>query len=211
MSTFDLPAALRRIRRAADLSQRELAERLGASKSAIARVERGHGGLDVRVLARAALLAGLRLALLDDQGGDVPGMSPEAVRDQGGRRFPAHLDTRHSDEGWWHGPHRYDRIQPSYTFDRDRGSRDGRRGRTGTPEDHQLPRPSDSPRERAAARRRDQLRRRAEDRERAFLAGEFRHLDDGFTCSCPPACDELDDRSGKPVHAPGCPCDCDVA
>ena len=45
----------------------------------------------------------------------------------------------------------------------------------------------------------------------AFLAGEFRHSTTAFTCSCPPACDELDDRSGKPVHAPGCACDCDVA
>jgi HTH-type transcriptional regulator/antitoxin HipB len=121
------------------------------------------------------------------------------------------LDTRYSDEAWWHGPHRYDREQPWYTFDRDRTTRDRYRQRNGTPDDHQLPQPGDSPQERAATRRQEYLRRRAEERQRAFLAGEFRHIDVSFTCSCPPRCDELDDRSGRPVHAPGCACGCDLA
>ena len=211
VSDFDLPGALRRIRRTADCSQRELAERMGMSKSAIAAVESGARDLTVRLLTGAASLAGLRLALLDGHGLEVDGMAQGAVRDEAGRRFPAHLDTRYGDEGWWHDAHHYGRPRPWYTFDRDRRTRDGRRERTGPPEDHQLPRPGDSPAERAERRRREGARMAAEDRERRFLAGEFRHIDVGFTCSCPPACDELDDRSGRPVHAPGCGCDCDVA
>ena len=41
MSDLDLAGSLRRIRRLADLSQRELAERSGISKSALAAAEAG--------------------------------------------------------------------------------------------------------------------------------------------------------------------------
>jgi HTH-type transcriptional regulator/antitoxin HipB len=211
VSAFDLPGAVRRIRRTADLSQRELAERLGVSKSSVARMEGGSCGLDARVLARAAELAELRLALLDASGNEVAEMTDAAVRDMAGRRFPAHLDTRYSEEEWWHGPHRYERTQPWYTFDRDRRIRDLYRVRAGTPPDHQLPQRGDSPHERAAARRRDHWRAETEERERAFLAGELSGIELTFECTCPPLCDELDDRSGKPVHAEGCPCHCDLA
>jgi transcriptional regulator with XRE-family HTH domain len=211
VSTFDLPGALRRIRRLADLSQRELAAAVGSSASAIGHAETGGRDLPVRLLAGMAGVAGLRLVLVDGQGDEVAPMSDAAVRDAVGRRFPAHLDTRYSDEGWWHDAHRYSRERPWYTFDRDRRTRDRYRRRDGTPDDHQQPQPADSPQERAAARRRDYLRRRAEERERAFLTGEFAGLDLRFDCTCPAACDDLDDRSGKPVHAPTCACDCDLA
>ena len=46
--------------------------------------------------------------------------------------------------------------------------------------------------------------------ERRSAAGELRPVED-FRCMCPAACDELDDRSGRPVHAPECACHCDVA
>ena len=174
----------------ADLSQRELADHCGVSQSMVARVENGHQDLAVRVLEVAARLAGLRLALLDDEGREVAGMAEDTVRDMGGRRFPAHLDTRYSDEGWWHGEHRYDREQPWYTFDRRRDLRNEYREWAGTPEDHQRPQPGDSPAQRALARRQERWRRRAEERERRFLAG---------------------DRSGKPVHAVACRCNCDLA
>ena len=211
VAPFDLPGALRRIRRTADLSQRELAARIGVSKSAVAAAESMAGGLDVRVLARSAELAGLRLALLDEHGGEVRPMAADTVRDLSGRRFPAHLDTGRSDEKRWLYEPRPDRPETWFTFARDRGGRDALRRRLGTPEDHHPLRPGDSPAERKAARRRDQLRRREEKRERAFLAGEFARIHLGFHCTCPAACDELDDRSGKPVHAPECVCDCDVA
>jgi transcriptional regulator with XRE-family HTH domain len=207
---FDLPGALRRIRRIADLSQRELAAAAGLSPSTIGQVETGRRDLPVRLLVELAAVAGLAVALVDDDGTLVPPMAGAAIRDMGNRRFPAHLDTRYSDEGWWHAPHRYDRDQPWYTFDRDRRTRDRYRRRNGFPDDHQLPRPGDSPQERSAARRRAAARARAEDTERRFLAGEFRHIDDTFTCSCPPRCDELDDGSGRPVHTEDCPCSCDL-
>ena len=119
--------------------------------------ERAAGPRRVGSSHAAAALAGLRLALLDGAGDEVAPMSDDAVADMGGRRFPAHLDTRHSDEGWWHGPHRYGREQPWYTFDRDRRMRDRTGARDGTPDDHQLPQPGDSPAERAEARRRERL------------------------------------------------------
>jgi HTH-type transcriptional regulator/antitoxin HipB len=206
---FDLSGALRRIRRRADLSQRELAAAVRLSPSAVAHAEAGTRDLPVAALTRAAALAGLRLTLVDAAGDECPPMSPDTVRDGGYRRFPAHLDTRYSDEGWWHGPHRYDRPQPWYTFDRDRRSRDASRASSGTPDDHQLPQPGDSPQERAAERRRAYWRRRAEERERRFLAGEFSGVGPGFVCDCPPGCDELD-VGERPVHVPGCPCSCDL-
>jgi transcriptional regulator with XRE-family HTH domain len=207
---FDLCGVLRRIRRTADLSQRELAATAGLSVSAVAHAEAGTRDLPSRALARAAEVAGLRLALLDAGGREVTGMDAGAVRDRAGRRFPAHLDTRYTDEGWWHDAHRYSRDRLWYTFDRDRGSRDRTRRRRGTPEDHQPPRPGDAPEDRAEARRLETWRERTAERERRFLAGELACVDVGFDCSCPPRCAELDDGSGPPVHAGDCVCRCDL-
>jgi HTH-type transcriptional regulator/antitoxin HipB len=207
---FDLCGALRRIRRLADLSQRQLAAAAALSPSAVAHAEAGTRDLPVSALARVAATAGLRLSLVDCDGHEIAGMSAETVRDMIGRRFPAHLDTRYSDDAWLHGPYRSDRQHPWYTFDRDRRARDGQRAREGPAADHQLPQYGDSPQARAAARRLEYLRAEAEERERAFLAGEFCGIDVAFECTCPPLCDELDDRSGKPVHAEACPCGCDL-
>jgi transcriptional regulator with XRE-family HTH domain len=207
---FDLCGALRRIRRTADLSQRELASAAGLSVSAVAHAEAGSRDLPVGALVRAAAAAGLRLALLDAEGREVPAMSGTSVRDSSLRRFPAHLDTRRSDENVWLYEPRRDRPETSFTFSRDRRSRDVARGVRGTPEDHHPDRPGDSPREREAARRREYWRERAAERERAFLAGELRHAAEPLDCACPAACEALDDYSGRPVHAPACPCRCDV-
>jgi HTH-type transcriptional regulator/antitoxin HipB len=209
MAAFDVSGALRRVRRTADLSQRQLAERCGVSQSVIARAERGLGDVPVGVLLRAAQLAGLRLALLDVRGDEVPGMADEAVRDQGGRRFPAHLDTRYGDIDWWHDEGRYNRERPWYTFDRVRETRDFWRGRLGTPDDHQQPQRGDSPAERKAARQRVAREERRRELDRLREAGELPEPEP-FSCTCPPACDELDDWSGRPVHAPDCPCGCDL-
>ncbi|MGY1812723.1 helix-turn-helix domain-containing protein [Blastococcus sp. SYSU D00820] len=211
MSELDLPGVLRRIRRAADLSQRELAERLGVSKSGVAAAESGTRGMDARALGRAAALAGLRLALLDAQGTEVPVMDGNAVRDMGDRRFPAHLDTRYGDEHWWHDDHHYGRPRPWYTFDRAREVRDAGRRHAGTPADHQLPRPGDSPWDRAAARREAQWRARDEELRRRFEAGEFAALDLGPACTCPPSCDDLLAATGELDHAADCVCGCDVS
>jgi transcriptional regulator with XRE-family HTH domain len=199
---FDLTGALRRIRRLADLSQRDLAKAAAISTSTLAHAEAGTRDLPVQSLARAGAVVGLRLVLVDDAGHPVEGMAENGVRDRFGRRFPAHLDTRYSDEGWWHGPERYSRPVPWYTFDRDRERRDARRSTGGAPADHQLPKARDAPAERAIARRQAVRRREV---ERGKLRPE-----EPFDCTCPPECDELDDRSGPPVHAPGCPCGCDI-
>jgi HTH-type transcriptional regulator/antitoxin HipB len=200
---------LRRIRRRADLSQRELARRLGISKSAVAAAETGDRDLPFRLLVEAAALAGLHLGLLTADDQVVPGMADDTVRDMGWRRFPAHLDTRYSDEDWWHGEERRSRSQPWYTFDRDRAARDGFRRRDGTPDDHQRPQDGDSPKERRARRRRESLRRAAEERERAFLAGQLRDTGPDFVCTCPGACDPVSERNAD-VHVEDCACRCDL-
>ncbi|MGY1986880.1 multiprotein-bridging factor 1 family protein [Blastococcus sp. SYSU DS0669] len=207
---FDLCGLVRRIRRRADLSQRELAARLGVSKSTVAAVESGDRGMDAGMLAAAAALAGLRLGLLDDAGRPVAGMAAGTVRDRVGRRFPAHLDTMLSEERasrWEHQPRR---PRPTYTFDRRCPWVDPADRERDRPDDHLVPRPGDSPEERTAARRAAAARRRQEELRRRFESGAFRHLDDGWSCACPPACDELDDRSGRPVHVEDCLCGCDV-
>ncbi len=206
----DLAGWVRRIRRTADLSQRQLAAACGVSHAAIARAETGRGALPMATVARAAALAGLRLALLDSIGQEVAGMTPDGVRDSAGRRFPAHLDSRFGDEDWWHGSHRYDRTRPRYTFDRARGTRDVWRQRLGTPQDHLEPSPGDALHLRAAVRAAAARERRQEERQRRLAAGELRPAVEHLTCACPPECDELDDWSGRPVHAEDCPCSCDV-
>jgi transcriptional regulator with XRE-family HTH domain len=208
---FDAGGSLRRIRRLADVSQREIAAVLGVSKSSIAAIEKGRCGIDALLLGRAAAVAGLRVALVDAEGREVEAMADTAVRDLSGRRFPAHLDTRRSDEGRRRYEPRRDRPETSFTYRRDRDARDARRRTAGTPSDHHPVLPGDSPRERAAERRDAASRARARERERRFLAGEFAGRPDAFTCTCPPGCDELDDRSGPPVHTQDCRCSCDLA
>jgi transcriptional regulator with XRE-family HTH domain len=209
MQPFDLSGTLRRIRRRADLSQRELADRCDLSQSAVAHAESGRRDLPVGALVRACALAGLRLALLDADGHEIAGMTADAVRDFGGRRFPAHLDTSHSDERWGRYAHRFDRPTPWFTVDRDRTGRDAARRVHGTPDDHHPVRPGDSPQDRRAARQRAARQREREEYQRRLASGEVWPLAE-FDCSCPPVCDELDDRSGRPVHAEGCQCSCDL-
>jgi transcriptional regulator with XRE-family HTH domain len=210
VADFDLPGLLRRIRRLADLSQRELAEACGVSQAVIARAETGRGDLSLAALRRAAATAGLRLELRDEADRTVSPMSADAVCDAAGRRFPAHLDTRFGDEDWWHGPSRYDRAQPWYTFDRSRATRDVWREHLGTPVDHLVPSPGDSPAERAAARAAAAREHRRAELQRRVVSGEIQPPDTHVECTCPAACDELDDWSGRPVHAEKCPCSCDV-
>ena len=209
MDEVDVAGLLRRIRRTADLSQRELAAAIGISKSAVAAAEAGAGRLDVRALGRAAACAGLRLALLDAAGAEVEGMADGTVRDMDGRRFPAHVDLRLSDEDWWHGPERYSRPQPWYTFDRDRRRRDARRLRHGAaPQDHLVPQPGDSPAERRAAREAAARRDRRAEWERRRDAGELPPLP-AWVCDCPRECDEGDDGT-RPFHVDDCACRCDL-
>jgi transcriptional regulator with XRE-family HTH domain len=94
-----IPGLVRRIRRTADLSQRDLAARLGVGRATVARWETGETVPRVDELAAAARLAGLRVALLDGADLEVMPMRSDAVLDRIGRHYPAHLDPVGSD--WW--------------------------------------------------------------------------------------------------------------
>jgi transcriptional regulator with XRE-family HTH domain len=205
----DVPGLLRRIRRTADLSQRELATRIGVSKTTLAAAEAGTRDLGVARLARLAEVAGFRLVLLDADGREVTGMDPDGPRDATWRRLPAHLDTRHTDEVADRWADRPDRQQPWFTFGLDRAARDRQRARAGTPEDHDVPTPGDSPADRRARRQEAAHRRAAGQRERR-RAAPGRPVDEDVDCTCPPACDEVDDGSGPPRHAADCTCGCDL-
>jgi transcriptional regulator with XRE-family HTH domain len=213
MTEFPLPGILRRLRRAADCSQRELAAQLGLSKTAVAAVESGTRDLPASALALAAALAGGRLAVVDASGRELTPMAARPVRDAAGRRFPAHLDTRHGDVDWWHGVERYSRRRPQFTFDRDRGRRDWWR-QAGTPEDHHLPQPGDDLAARAAVRQQEARRRWAEERRaREAAAGPPAAwvLDWGTGCTCPPGCDYDEETNEDLAHVADCACRCDVS
>jgi hypothetical protein len=189
------------------------------ARSTVARAETGDRDLPVSVLVRAAELAGLRLGLLDAGGREVPGMTPGAVCDRAGRRFPAHLDTRFSDDGWWHGPERYSRERPWYTFDRGRDRRDAVREVIGTPPDHQQPGHGDAPAERARVRTEAAVAARAARWRQEVLQGlrPGPAGDPALTCTCPPACDDLlfpdgplPTRQLAVPHVDDCACRCDI-
>ena len=96
--TFDVAGHLVKARRVADLSQRELADVLGVSQPTVARWEAGAVQPTVDDVVRIVSLAGHRLTVVDDCGEPVRPMPAEVVRDNAGRRFPAHLDVVPADE-----------------------------------------------------------------------------------------------------------------
>ena len=87
-----------RVRRLADLSQRELATRVGLQSSTVSRIEKGLSAPTVQLFEQILGLAGLRLAVLDEFGHEVLPVPDDLVRDNQGRRFPAHLDVTPPDE-----------------------------------------------------------------------------------------------------------------
>ncbi|MEV4117859.1 helix-turn-helix transcriptional regulator [Micromonospora sp. NPDC049645] len=144
-NAIDLGAALRNLRRRADLSQRELAEQSGIPKSTVARIEAGQGaGPAFRTVERLVRAAGgeIVLSLPGDALRTARRESPDAPddepRDEAGRRYPAHLDVRPVRTlkdwpgAWWaHSytlPRRLWPVRvPELTYDRDRARRDERR------------------------------------------------------------------------------------
>ena len=111
---------IRRIRRRADLSQRDLAAALGVGQATVARWEVGATAPSTDHLASAARLAGLRVALVDDTGAEAAPMRADAVTDRAGRYYPAHLDPVGS--GWWTP---WSSLDAAYTAARDRARRVG--------------------------------------------------------------------------------------
>lgn len=95
----EVSGLIRRVRRLAKLSQRELAHDLGVSQSAVAKWETGRTSPTARMLARVLAVAELGLAAVRMGGDRVQPMKVVAARDAAGRRYPAH--TFVWAEGWW--------------------------------------------------------------------------------------------------------------
>jgi transcriptional regulator with XRE-family HTH domain len=136
MARFDIPGIVRRIRRMADLSQRELAGATGLSQATIAGIETGQLVPSLLALTRILGAADCELAVLDEQGERVQPYDGDGLRDRGRRRYPAHLDVYPvgpNGQGWWgqNTVQDYVRPMPTHTFGR-RGGITGRprRGKT---------------------------------------------------------------------------------
>lgn len=133
-----LPGVIQRVRRIADLSQRELARALNVSPGLVGDIEAGRRVIGLGLLLDALALADLHLVIADDAGGPVGGMSSAGARDAGGRRFPAHLDVAPSDGRWpshfGAGPRRSRGIPTVQVPQRQR--RDALRAVHGVPADH---------------------------------------------------------------------------
>jgi HTH-type transcriptional regulator/antitoxin HipB len=192
MDDGDVARLVMRVRRMADLSQRDLAARLGMSPSTVARLETGSGAVSVGLLSRILGLAGLRLVAVASDGQPVTPLARDALRDNGGRRFPAHLDVDLPSEV----PKlrqlmpRRDRP-PAKGWYRQRPLRDERRQQDGVPPDH----PTFADLREAAQRERAHRRR-----VRALLAR---------AAPPPPECTCEIDCLLSPGCLPGCACQCE--
>lgn len=120
---FAAGLALVSARRRADLSQRDLARLSGVAQSTIAAIESGERDVRVALFGRLLAAAGLKLAVLAPGGEEVPGFAEDSVRDNAGRRFPAHLDVRPPDDVPAERSPRYDRDEAKGWYHR-RGRRD---------------------------------------------------------------------------------------
>lgn len=126
-----VPGLIRRVRRLADLSQRELARTAGVSRSTVARIESGELVPSLGMLLRLLGVARLSLVAVDQTGRVVQPMEVwDDTRDGADRRFPAHLDLIPDPRGgdWWADI--YGLARPPETFHRDRAWRDAKRRRS---------------------------------------------------------------------------------
>lgn len=95
----EVAGLIRRVRRLAKWSQRELAHELGVSQSAVAKWETGRTCPSARMLARVLGLAQASLAGVSASGDRLRPMKVAAARDAADRRYPAHAYVWA--EGWW--------------------------------------------------------------------------------------------------------------
>ena len=188
----------------ADLSQRELAagSRTSRSRPSAAAESGTSGTRRPACWPRAAALAGLRLALLDDAGARGRRRCPRTPSGTwANRRFPAHLDTRYSDERL---VARSAPVRPasspgtrSTATATDAGPLPpaGRHpGRPPAP-----PAPATPAAERAAARRRACRRAAPRSGSGGSWPASSADVDVGFTCTCPPGVR----RARRPARPPG--------
>jgi transcriptional regulator with XRE-family HTH domain len=124
------PAAglLRRARRIADLSQRELADAAKVCQSTVARIESGERAPSLSMMQRLIAPAGLYLVVVDGDGRIVlPMRECEETLDGANRHYPSHLDTILDPRpGEWWGDE-YGLARPPETFHRNRRYRDYQR------------------------------------------------------------------------------------
>lgn len=125
---YPVGGLVRRARRIADISQRELARRTGLAPSTVARIETGAIAPSLDVVQHILATAGLSLVVVDRDGHVVqPMRDVDDIRDGADRRYPAHLDTILDPRPgeWW--ADQYGLARPPETFYRDRERRDARR------------------------------------------------------------------------------------
>lgn len=114
-----MAAALRALRWRADLSQRELAANSEVPAGTVARLESGVAAdPKLRTVERLVRAAGARLAILDLDGSEPVPLATDGLRDDAGRRYPAHLDP--APTTWW----RKGRLWHGIGFRRNRWARD---------------------------------------------------------------------------------------
>jgi HTH-type transcriptional regulator/antitoxin HipB len=183
---FDVGGYVRRARRVADLSQRDLADILGLSRAAVGRLESTPGRVDLPTMEAILALADLRLAVVDSAGRPVEAVPADTLRDHGNRRFPAHLDATPPDIGFPNerGVQPRRGLPPARGWYRQRQERNRLRERGRAPEDHPTDR---SERERAAGER-QRRRNMALAALRASPPQECTCLDDCFELACLPDC-----------------------
>jgi transcriptional regulator with XRE-family HTH domain len=96
VETLDLATTLRALRRRADLSQRELAQRAGIPPSTISRLESGEvSNPRIHTLEQVVKAAGGAVTISPNESGEpIEPVPHDHLADARGRRYPAHLDVR---------------------------------------------------------------------------------------------------------------------
>jgi transcriptional regulator with XRE-family HTH domain len=175
---LDVPGLVMRVRRTCDLSQRDLGAALGLDQSQVARIESSRRRVDLPLLARILSLADLRIAVVDRDGVEALPVPHDVLRDNAGRRPPAHLDVRAPSDRPMSAllnAHR-DRVTPRAWYHH-RARRNRRRVVQGASAMQDQPTRSD-----LARLERDRLAARLDEvRQRAATLLEF-------DCACPDEC-----------------------
>jgi transcriptional regulator with XRE-family HTH domain len=128
---YPVAGLIRRARRMAEMSQRQMARFAKVAPSTVGKVEAGTLKPSIDVLERLLGAAGLHLAVVDQDGRVVLPMEDwDDTRDGAERRYPSHLDTILDPEPgeWWADI--YGLARPPETFHRSREMRDAQRRRS---------------------------------------------------------------------------------
>jgi transcriptional regulator with XRE-family HTH domain len=128
---YPVAGLIRRARRLAKISQRQMARFAKVAPSTVGKVEAGAMTPSVDVLERLLGAAGLYLTVVDQDGRVVLPMDDwDDTRDGAERRYPSHLDTILDPQvGEWWGDV-YGLARPPETFHRSREMRDAQRRRS---------------------------------------------------------------------------------